>query len=48
MLPELLLLVASFILFLTFRLARVGSRESSLPPGPPTIPLLGYNLPFSN
>ncbi|THV01080.1 cytochrome P450 [Dendrothele bispora CBS 962.96] len=29
------------LLWLLFRLARVGRRESTLPPGPPTVPLLG-------
>jgi len=37
----LVLLIAFYILY---RISRIGKRESNLPPGPPTIPLLGNLL----
>ncbi|THU86337.1 cytochrome P450 [Dendrothele bispora CBS 962.96] len=38
---ELLLLTGSLLIVLLYRLYRIGSRDSTLPPGPPTVPLLG-------
>ncbi|KAJ7607185.1 cytochrome P450 [Roridomyces roridus] len=37
----LLLLLGVLLVFLCFRLLKIGSREPGLPPGPPTVPLLG-------
>ena len=39
-------LLAVFIAWLVLRLRKVGTRERGLPPGPPTIPLLGNLLEF--
>ncbi|KAJ7621451.1 cytochrome P450 [Roridomyces roridus] len=36
-----LLPLGVLFVFLCFRLLKIGSREPSLPPGPPTVPLLG-------
>ena len=36
-----LLVAVPFVAFVIYRLSRVGKREHFLPPGPPTIPLLG-------
>lgn len=34
-------LLVLLVFFLLFKVLRIGSRESSLPPGPPTLPILG-------
>ena len=36
------------LIFLFTKLLRWGRREAHLPPGPPTIPLLGNALQFPN
>ncbi|KAJ9132415.1 putative cytochrome P450 oxidoreductase [Pleurostoma richardsiae] len=30
-----------FVLFVTYKILRIGRRDSRLPPGPPTVPILG-------
>ena len=34
-------LALAIILYATFKLLSVGKREKDLPPGPPTLPILG-------
>jgi hypothetical protein len=33
--------IASILLYATYRLLQVGKRDPRMPPGPPTIPILG-------
>ncbi len=33
--------VAALLIYLVYRVSQVGSRDKRLPPGPPTIPILG-------
>lgn len=40
------LLASVLVLWTVFKLLRWGRRESFLPPGPPTIPILGNILDF--
>lgn len=38
-----------FIFYLTTKLLRAGSRDKNLPPGPPTVPVLGnlHQIPLT-
>ncbi|THV06966.1 cytochrome P450 [Dendrothele bispora CBS 962.96] len=48
MTTELSLLTVSLLIVFLYQLYRIGSRDSTLPPGPPTVPLLGYKAKFSS
>ncbi len=40
------LILAAIAAYLSLRLLNIGKREHGLPPGPPTIPIVGNLLSF--
>jgi hypothetical protein len=42
--PAVLVTALAFVAFGIYKLLRTGSRDKRLPPGPPTIPILGNLL----
>ncbi|CAL1707469.1 unnamed protein product [Somion occarium] len=44
--PAVIICVFALVGWVVYRCSRIGARESYLPPGPPTIPLLGNLLDF--